>query len=337
MYSILDIVTISMLFAMCIVVTCTDLKNGVISNRAVLCIGCIPVIINFINVSLLEVWNIYSVNSVIVLIIALLLYAKHIWAGGDCKLMIVIALGVPTSSYWSSILDYSLWCIYALVFSLGFLFICFENICSIIRNGIILDEIVTELKQGICRYIKAVVYLSALGNLYILFLYPRIQLPVLVYTIICLTVLIIISKVTLMNSKSVVIGVAVADIIAFAITRSVAVSNVWYTYVIVFVLMILRAVSVKYNYEEVKTELVTEGMILSQETSVLMQKSRVNGLPEISDETLKSRLTRDEAEAVKKWKLSKYGQDSVVVVRRIPFAIFITLGLVGYCIGSVFF
>ena len=64
---------------------------------------------------------------------------------------------------------------------------------------------------------------------------------------------------------------------------------------------------------------------------ILMQNSRVRGLPQISTEDLKSRLTDDEIESIKRWAKSRK-IEYVSIVKKIPFAIFLELGFVGYFI-----
>ena len=81
-----------------------------------------------------------------------------------------------------------------------------------------------------------------------------------------------------------------------------------------------------YNYKTIPTEDVTEGMVLSGTDTLFMQQSRVKGLPALSDETLRSRITAEEADSVKRWGKSKYGKSEISIVRKIPFAAFLSIG-----------
>ena len=89
----------------------------------------------------------------------------------------------------------------------------------------------------------------------------------------------------------------------------------------------------KYNYEWIPTSEVKEGMILSYFAVQQFVNSRVKGLPKETDETTKSRISAEEAAAVRRWETSKYGQEKIMVVRYIPFAIFILIGVITYLIG----
>ena len=74
-------------------------------------------------------------------------------------------------------------------------------------------------------------------------------------------------------------------------------------------------------------------MILSYFAVQQFYGSRVKGLPQTTDETTKSRITEEEAQAILRWEKSKYGQEQIMVVRYIPFAVFILIGIVTYMIG----
>ena len=90
----------------------------------------------------------------------------------------------------------------------------------------------------------------------------------------------------------------------------------------------------KYNYEWVKTSEVKSGMILSYFAVQQFLCSRVKGLPESTDETTKSRITQEQAESIHRWEKSKYGKEYIMVVRYIPFAVFVLAGLITYLVGA---
>ena len=64
-------------------------------------------------------------------------------------------------------------------------------------------------------------------------------------------------------------------------------------------------------------------------SSMLMQGSRIRELPPISTEDLRSRLTENEINNIKRWAEGR-NVTSLVIVKKIPFAVFIFMDLVGY-------
>jgi hypothetical protein len=91
----------------------------------------------------------------------------------------------------------------------------------------------------------------------------------------------------------------------------------------------------KYNYQLIQTEQIRAGQILSVATIMSFSVSRVRGLPQGITEDLRSRITAAEAESVRRWESSKYGETHVVIVRKIPFAIFISIGTILFLIIEV--
>lgn len=92
----------------------------------------------------------------------------------------------------------------------------------------------------------------------------------------------------------------------------------------------MRILIATQSYQVIQTALVRPGMILSTASSMQFIASRVKGLPGISTEDLRSRLTEEQAESIKRWEHSAKGQPQITIVRKIPFAIFISLGFVLY-------
>ena len=71
-------------------------------------------------------------------------------------------------------------------------------------------------------------------------------------------------------------------------------------------------------------------MVLSYMTVSSFLKSKVKGLPKYTLESIRTRITSEEAESIRRWKKSKYGKDTIIIVRKIPFAIFICIGFITF-------
>ena len=96
--------------------------------------------------------------------------------------------------------------------------------------------------------------------------------------------------------------------------------------IIVLIILIFRTISEKYNYEEIKIIDLKPRMILSYESVIKFYTSRVKGLPKTTTETTDSRLTETEVESIKRWSKTTKGQDTIIIVRHMPFAPFIFAG-----------
>jgi len=97
----------------------------------------------------------------------------------------------------------------------------------------------------------------------------------------------------------------------------------------ILVIIICRNLCSKYNYKKIKTIDAKEGMILSAGTFIGFINSKVKGLPMFKSESIHSKISIEEAESIKRWEKSKYGQEYIYIVRQIPFAPFISIGSLG--------
>ena len=95
---------------------------------------------------------------------------------------------------------------------------------------------------------------------------------------------------------------------------------------LILAVMYLRMIAEQYNYQTVNVSDVAPGMIPSAEMVIGFQKSRVKGLPACITEDLRARLSPEEVDAIRRWEHSKFGSSQIVIVRKVPFAIFIYLG-----------
>ena len=107
-------------------------------------------------------------------------------------------------------------------------------------------------------------------------------------------------------------------------------------FILVIIIMIFRMIAEKYNYEEIKIENLQPRMILSYGSILRFYSSRVRGLPKITDETTDSRITKEEVDSIKRWSKTKKGQETIEIVRHIPFAPFILLGEILFWIVKLY-
>ena len=190
------------------------------------------------------------------------------------------------------------------------------------------------LKSFITSFLCAIVYISCINFLTVAAYNAGIVLWMLPIKLIYIVIAWMSSKFPGLRNK-IVLGVVLAvDIVLSVGLKVVPFSLNPENYVLV-VLLLLCQMTIKTNlYEEIPMADLKKGMILSMPFSAMLQNSRIKDLPGISAEDLRNRLTDQEAESVKRWgKIKK--KDSVVIVKKIPFAVFLSLGYFTYfIIGS---
>ena len=120
----------------------------------------------------------------------------------------------------------------------------------------------------------------------------------------------------------------IAIVISVA-TKTLPVSLNIENYILVLVLLVCQMTIKTTIYETVEVEQLKKGMILTTFSSMLMQTSITKGLPGVSTEDLKSRLSSDEIESIKIWAKATH-TEKLTIVKKIPFAIFISIGMCLY-------
>ena len=141
----------------------------------------------------------------------------------------------------------------------------------------------------------------------------------------------IIGKKNRLKKWQIVVGIYCIDIVIGLILGFMPFSFNPENYILVILLLLCQMTIRTSLYQEVKVCDLKKGMILSSISSILLQNSRVRGLPPVSTEDLKSRLTEEQINSINRWAGSRKIL-TVTVVRKIPFAIFIFAGFLSYFI-----
>lgn len=336
-----DVLALLCLMLFCACAAGTDLKRGMISNHLTMSAFCVGLIYDVIFCFQAEAAGrlLFLKNSSVLIVAAILLYATHILAGGDVKLLMATALLFPPSFYWNDgQTEITLWYLLGTSFLCGYLYLLVESVIQTLqsRESVSKSTIILSLKSSLILYGHSLAYLALFSHLYYLFVAPYCIISPTLYTIICIAYLWGLASSGILRLKRMVLAVLVFDVIMSFLTGRVTVSTYWPSYLIALFCMFLRSFMNQFGYSVIQTKHVERGMILSLSSSLQMQRSRVKGLPAASDESLKSRLTQEEAESVRRWGKSKLGSKRVTVVRKMPFAVFILCGLILYLvIGGV--
>ena len=109
----------------------------------------------------------------------------------------------------------------------------------------------------------------------------------------------------------------------------------WFSYLVVAALLLFRLFADKYNYKTIKVTELKPGMILSVGSVLSFSQSRVDGLPQFTREDLRSRLSPEEVASIKRWSETNNGQETITIIRKIPFALFIAMGTVLFSLLEV--
>lgn len=317
-------------------VSISDAKEGRIYNKTLLVFTIISIMLGIVYYGYFarELVVLFLLNVVILAVISLVLFYTHSLAGGDCKLAIVMGLLYP-ANYYLVYGQNKLTIFFALGFAIfyGYLYLLVSSVAGLIkgRNQLSKDYIKKYLLSFIRTFISASVYISAVNLVMIFFNIKGITVNAWIVRLICIVIAWIVGKSPFLKKKYAVIGMLAVDLVLGFVMKIIPFSIDPENYILVVILLLCQMTIRTNIYENVLIEELKSGMILSGVSSMLMQNSRVRGLPKLSTEDLSSRLTDDEVDSIKRWARSRK-IDTLTVVRKIPFAMFIFLGFVSYFI-----
>jgi hypothetical protein len=279
-----------------------------------------------------ELLVIFLVNNVFVWIITAVLYFTHSWAGGDCKFCFLLALMYP-ARYYLTVNQNSLTLFFStgIAFILGYFFLAGDAVYCLLMKKIRLTKqyVLQSIKAFLFSYFSAILYTTAASFVFQA-LASKVAISLYLQTAIhiCLAWFAA-SKKQLQNR--IVLGILLfADLVLSVVTRTIPISTNYQIYLIMLILLFFQiAVRIR-NYQTVAAKAVQPGMILSAMSSALLMQSNISSIQKLSKETLDDRLTRNQAAEIQGW--GERTQALLTIVRKVPFSVFIFLGIVGYFI-----
>ena len=329
------IVIVSILLGIC---TFTDIKHGYILNKVL-----IP---GMFSITIIDViyyvqfgrvyFRAFLINCLCLIVVALIFYAYNFWAAGDSKLLMVVALGIPGRFYTEgNLLERSSFTIVILVFSIAFVYVILESLYYGVREHNLKAQfhLNFNFKRFLISYLFMVPVVMIIQNLLVYFFSSLAETGSMI--IVAINFLILLSLIKIRNRipSKVQIVIAVSAWALVAILKNLNIGSYSYSFDLrvwgmLIVLLLLRGFAEQYNYKTIPTEDAAAGQILSFSTVMRFSVSRVKGLPTETTEDLRSRITAEEAESIHRWGTSKYGQPEITIVRKIPFAVFLCIGIV---------
>lgn len=336
----ISIIIIVLLIVICLFNSYTDIKTGLISNRILLIFGGAVVLLNLVNTfAFHDGGNLYYWCSMAAaILLSLVLYLFDIWAGGDCKFFSIIVLSIPfTYSQIDGFGISSAFVVIVVTFLISYIFLIID---SVIKAGletrtINRRDLVGKAGKQFKTYLK-VYFLVALLNYIMVQLFTAFgmnQQYYLIITVLTIFCVMLVIKTNILNSAWVVIALVSIDFAIGALTITTLFTK---RTVVIWGAVILVALTKhfvdNYNYKTIPVKELKERMILTTESSILLSKLKGSRVKGISDESLASRLSKEDVAVIQNV-CNKNSIEEVVVVKKIPLAAFMAISTI-LVIGS---
>lgn len=340
----LEALMLTIAFSVLIVSSVNDIKKGIIPNKILLAglLSGIAFDVVYYIFFYQEGFANFIINLAVVTFLSLLFYFLNIWAAGDSKMLITVFAVIPSRLYSPMALN---------------VLPCFVLIMCVFISAfvyVISDTVIKSIQEKRKLQIKRKKRITGKQILYIIVSYFFILLTMLLVNMLVSIILSIWdggqAYITLMidfvialilievrkhisfKSTLVMIGVMTIALLIALFTGIYTISTVSFDFkplIVVIITIILRLASEKYNYSEIPVSKLKPNMILSGVSVMQMNMSgNIENLPTAITEDRNARLSQEQIDAVIKWSETDTGTSSIMIVKKIPFAIFILIGTV---------
>ena len=333
--ALFEAMLITVLVMLCCSVTLTDLRQGRIRNKTLLIGGIAGIVLDAIYYGFFaqNYFPAFALNVVIMFCISVAFYALHIWAAGDSKLMMTLILLIPSRYYFVQSNMVSSVFLLAAIFIIAYFYILIESIVLGIKNNDLfnISHVRLNVKKMLLVYLRCVAATTIVTFALELLLPEFCRDNQALIAVIKMLVILTFYSLEIFERPIMLSGLIVAAALMYAFGLKATSAHIDpKIYLYIAIVFILRLVMDKYNYAEIRTSTVEPGMVLSYATVAGFGPSRVSGLPKHTTEDIRSKITEQEAKSIRRWEQSKYGKSEITIVRKLPFAIFITVGTVLY-------
>lgn len=315
-----------------IIAAISDIKRSIIKNK-LLVLGIIVAIVLdvvYYTVFVPDIFLDFIFNVLIISVLSILLYAFHIWGGGDAKLLMFLIICYPARMYFYLNTEmFPAMNILIFIFSIGYVYLLAESFILFFskirekKNRINKFKVLSFLKN----YFISLFYVFAIYQILEFFAPAFVATNSILMLFINFFVIIALSQ-TKLFSKLYFLWVPSTIFVVFAILNKY--EFIWYSmmfnFISVILLMLLKRFIEAFNYKTIPIASLRPGMILSFSAIIPFELSRVQGLPHTTTEDLRSKITQDECNSIIRWAGTNKGSDTIQIVKKIPFAIFILVG-----------
>ena len=312
-----------------------DIRKSIVPNRWIAAGMLIAAVLQTIDQLLFtqgySAW--WLANMAVGDALAILMYAAGLWAAGDAKLFLLMYLCVPSRLVEPQTLSCAV-IPYCFIFIPAVVWLIADSVYLTLRRAERFGTARMSARDGLnmlAVMLEVTVWQAVLYGVFPMFWEDNALLA----SAVMMAGAYACAGIELFQ-KRVVIALHGAVLVLLNVLSKWRFSPApWWVYLLTALSLLFTQWASGYNYRRIPTAEVKQGMILSAGTVIGFRVSNVKNLPQNVQESMKAKLMEEEAQAVRRWEKSKYGQPTVVIVRKLPFAILISMGfLLFVCIRN---
>lgn len=320
-------------FALCIFTAHSDATRGIVENRLMLVGFTAAVILDACAYILIAPWLgiTFLTNAVIAIVVSIFLYMANVWAGGDCKLFVVLSLLLPAADYLM-IGECLLGSIPILMvaFILGYVQIVWMGLRATVKQGTyFLATDVFGAFLHVLRYWLTCLLLMNLLRFFCLLIAPTlfIQFPFITGLFSVIASVCVLTIEVLRSSRCLLAGFILLLLFG-TVCHATPILASPASVVIILAMGASKVIASRACYIQVPCSEIKKGDILSTASSIMLSVKLPKLDLRISKEGPFDRLDEIRAEGLRTWGVGKGRGVVVDIVRKVPFALFMDTGFV---------
>ena len=313
----------------------SDMKTGIVSNGLILiaCLAGLVIDAVYYLVYAGEYFLPYLIDFFLTAALSIFFYSQGIWGAGDSKLLILIALCLPGRIFCrDGLWSFPGFLLISIIFSVSFVVVFIDSIMKGKRTGTLFDkqQFLFSLDDRRGFLSKPLFLYFCVGAVNGFFSFEWMSFLHLTYPVLLaldLVIILLLNKKEWIPTLPYLLVALILYLVMTILSRAVfSWQSFLFSLVFIIALLYTRNITNQENYQSISAGDILPGMILDYSSVALLSMSKIQNLPSSTTADMRSRLHEIEVEAIHAWGKKHPGHDQLVIIRKIPFALYIAIG-----------
>ena len=311
----------------------TDIRTGKVKNLLIIIAGTAAIIINTLYLILFasEYSYAYLLNILLTVVLSYVLFFVGLWGAGDSKLLILMSVCMPGRLFCKDgLTSFPGFILLAIIFACSFLILLVETLIKSIRQKRKLQlqlSNTTSLSVQIKRTVTSLFVIGVINGILVWLQGKQVYMSQsLVFAVDFVTILFLNNqRKQPSNAFMAVLGCAFIGI-AIANGMNISWPILLVSFLAIILMYLVQSLAGQDNYFSIPAVDIRPGMILAPLSVNRFAGSEIQGLPNYSTGDMRSKLTVSEADAIQLWGKMHPEENSLSIIRKIPFVVYIAVG-----------
>ena len=313
----------------------SDLKKGIVPNGLIL-IACLAglVIDAFYYLVFAGTFFLpFLMDLFLTAALSIFFYSQGIWGAGDSKLLILIALCLPGRIFCKDGLwSFPGFLLISIIFTVSFVVVFIDSIMKGKKAGRMLDKrkslfFLDDWRGFLSKSLFLYFCVGAVNGFFSLEWMHFLHLTYPVLLAFDLVMILLLNRKDWTPTLPYLLAALILFLVITIFSKAVfSWQSLLFSLIFIIALVFTRSITDQENYQTISAGDILPGMILDYSSVALLSMSKVPGLPSSTTADMRSRLHEKEVAAIHAWGKKHPGYDQLVIIRKIPFALFIAIG-----------